>query len=370
MNTHASQHDQHDQPSDTSMRAVVQTRYGGPSTWTVGSIDRPRIGSDEVLVEVRAAAIDRGTWHLMTGTPYLARLAFGIRRPRRAVPGLDLAGVVLDIGRDVTRFGVGDEVFGIGRGSLAEECAAREVKLAPKPTGLSFEHAAAMGVSGLTALQALCDVGRLQAGHRVLVTGASGGVGTFAVQIAVAHGAIVTGVCSPAKADLVASLGAHGVIDRTRCDLATIDERYDLIVDTVGTLPLRHIRRLLTARGTLVIVGNATGGRWLGGLDRQARALLWSPMTRRRMTSFVSREHHRDLERLAELTTQGHLVPSLGGCWSLDEAAEAMRRLDAGLARGKLVVVPRVDQDSGVAPPDRSSARSLIPNASASASTF
>lgn len=195
-----------------------------------------------------------------------------------------------------------------------------------------------MGVSGLTALQAVCDVGRLVPGQRVLITGASGGVGTFAVQIAAGHGGIVTGVCSGAKGQLVTSLGADQVIDHTRCDLAAIDERFDLIIDTVGSLPLRRLRRLLTPRGTLVIVGNATGGRWIAGLDRQLRALLWSPFLRQRLTTFVSREHHRDLERLASLVAEGRLTPNIDSAHRLDEAAAAMRRLDAGLARGKIVI--------------------------------
>lgn len=330
-----------------TMRAIVQSRYGGPDTWAPATIDRPTIGAGEVLVEVHAAAIDRGTWHLMTGTPYIGRPAFGLRRPRRRVPGLDLAGVVVAIGRDVTRFRVGDEVFGIGRGSLAELCAAREDKLAHRPATLSFPQAAAMGVSGLTALQAVCDVGRVETGQRILITGASGGVGSFAVQVAAHHGATVTAVCSGSKADLVASLGAHHIIDHTRTDLTTLADRFDLIIDTVGNLPLRRLHRLLTPRGTLVIVGNATGGNWTAGLHRQLGALIWSPFLRQRLATFVSREHHRDLERLASLADGGRLTPSIDRTYHLDDAADAMRRLDAGLTRGKLVVLTRPSANHG-----------------------
>ncbi|MGY6501683.1 MAG: NAD(P)-dependent alcohol dehydrogenase [Acidimicrobiales bacterium] len=324
----------------TPARAIVQRRYGDTDTCSVGEVDRPTIGDSDVLVEVRAAAIDRGTWHLMTGTPYLARLAFGVRSPRTPVPGLDLAGVVLETGSAVTRFAPGDEVFGIGRGSLATLSAAPEDKLAHKPAALSFAQAAATGVSGLTALQALCDVGRLTAGQHVLIIGASGGVGTFAVQIAAACGARVTGVCSTAKVDLVTSLGADEIVDHTRDDVADTDDRYDLIVDAVGTTPLRRLRRILTPRGTLVVVGNAEGGRWFGGLDRQARALAWSPFVRQRLTALVSKEHHHDLERLAALASDGRLVPCVERTYPLAEAPVAMRHLAAGRARGKLVIEP------------------------------
>ncbi len=329
-----------DPAEGATVPAIVQSRYGDARTWQVGVVGRPTLRASEVLVDVRAGALDRGTWHLMTGTPYIARPAFGIRAPRTAVPGLDLAGVVVEVGRAVTRFAPGDEVFGIGRGSLATLAAAHEDKLAHKPACLTFEQAAATGVSGLTALQGLCDVGRLTAGQHALIIGASGGVGTFAVQIAKAQGASVTGVCSTDKADLVASLGADRVIDHTCDDLTDTKDRYDVILDAVGTTPLRHLRRLLTRHGTLVVTGNADGGRWFGGLDRQLRALVWSPFVTQRLTAFVSRECHGDLERLAALAATGALVPSIERTYPLADAPVAMRRLAAGRARGKLVIVP------------------------------
>ena len=231
------------------MRAIVQTKYGTADTLTVGEIDRPSIEAGEVLVEVRAAALDRGTWHLMAGMPYAMRLVSGLRAPKRVVPGLDVAGVVVAVGSGVTRFGAGDEVFGISKGSFAEYAPAREDKLAHKPTKLTFEQAAAMPVSGLTALQGLCDVGRLEAGQKVLIIGASGGVGTYAVQIAKALGAHVTGVCSTGKVDLVRSIGADNVIDYT----ATTSPAVTSFTTLFSTLAATHrshdseARSLLTA---------------------------------------------------------------------------------------------------------------------------
>lgn len=325
-------------PHDQRVRAIVQSRYGDSDTWRIGTVDRPSITAGEVLVRVRAAGLDRGTWHVMTGTPYAARLALGLRAPRHPVPGLDLAGVVVAVGGAVTRFTPGDEVFGIGRGSLAELSAARADKLTHKPAALTFEQAAAMGISGLTALQGLCDTGRLRPGQHVLILGASGGVGTFAVQIAKARGATVTGVCSTPKLSLVASLGADHVVAYTGDDVTTGDERYDLILDIGGNTPLRRLRRALVPTGTLVIVGGEGGGRWFGGLDRQLRALAWSPFVRQRLTALVSRECHTDLERLAALTADGSVVPAVDRVYPLTEAAAAMNDLTAGRARGKLVV--------------------------------
>ncbi len=319
--------------------AIVQSQYGDADTWQLATIERPKPAAGEVLVDVQAAALDRGTWHLMTGTPYIARLAFGVRRPRNAVPGLDLAGVVVEVGEDVTRFVPGDKVFGIGRGSVASLAVAREDKLVTKPPGLTFVQAAATGVSGLTALQGLCDVGRLQAGQHVLIIGASGGVGSFAVQIAKAQGATVTGVCSTAKVDLVTSLGADQVIDHTRESIADTADQYDLIFDAVGTTSLRGLRRLLTPSGTLVVVGNAKGGNWFGGLERQLGALLWSPFVSQRLTGFISKERHEDLARLAALAVAGKLTPSVERTYPLAEAPAAMAHLASGRSRGKLVIV-------------------------------
>jgi NADPH:quinone reductase-like Zn-dependent oxidoreductase len=251
------------------MRAIVQDTYGTADTWRLTDIDRPEIAEGEVLVQVRAAGLDRGTWHLMTGLPYLGRLALGFRKPKQPVPGIDLAGTVVAVGSSVTRFAVGDEVFGIGRGSYAEYAAAREDKLAGKPTSLTFEQAAGVPVSGLTAIQALRDAGRVVAGQRVLVIGASGGVGTCAVQLAKSFGAEVTGVCSTAKTDLVLALGADHVLDYTRDDFADSAERYDLILDIGGDSSLSQLRRALTREGR-----SSSSAR--KAVDAGSASVLWS----------------------------------------------------------------------------------------------
>ncbi len=322
------------------MRAVLQTKYGNADVLSLGEVDRPTIGAGEVLVQVRAAGLDRGTWHLMAGLPYLVRLVTGLRAPRRAVPGLAVAGVVASVGPDVTRFRQDDEVFGVGKGSFAEYVAAREDKLALKPSNLTFEQAAAIPVSGQTALQGLTDVGRLVAGQKVLIIGASGGVGTFAVQIAKALGAEVTGVCSTAKVDLVRSIGADHVIDYTRDDFAAGGTLYDLILDMGGNSSLRRLRRVLTSHGTLVIAGGEEGGRWFGGIGRQLRALALSPFVGQRLTSFVAKEHVAGLERLKELAEKGQLVPVIERTYPLSDTRDAMRQLAGGHVRGKLVIVP------------------------------
>src|SRR3954468_433459 len=252
----------------TMMRAVVQDRYGTSEVLRVARVPRPGIADDEVLVRVSAAGLDRGTQHLMTGKPYVMRLGVGLRRPRNPVSGRDVAGTVAAVGASVTRFAVGDEVYGIAPGSFAEYAVAREDKLARKPVTLSFAQAAVVPVSAGTALQALVDVGRVQAGQSVLVLGASGGVGTFAVQLAKAFGAQVTGVCSSAKHDLVMSLGADHVIDYSRVDFADGTARYDVILDIGGTPSLGRLRRALRPRGTAVFVGGENAGS-LTGMGRQ-----------------------------------------------------------------------------------------------------
>jgi NADPH:quinone reductase-like Zn-dependent oxidoreductase len=328
------------QVSAQPMRAILQTRYGTADTLSTGEIDRPQIGAADVLVQVRAAGLDRGTWHLMAGLPYALRLAYGLRAPKSPIPGFDVAGVVVAVGPDVTRFEPGDAVFGIGRGSFAEFTAAPEDKLARKPSNLTFEQAAAMPVSGLTALQGLCDAGRLRADQRVLIIGASGGVGTYAVQIAKALGAEVTGVCSTSKVDLVRSIGADHVLDYTREDFAQSAKTYDLILDIGGNASLSRLRRALTPAGTLVIAGGEKGGRWLGGNDRQLRALALSPFVGQRLTTFVCKEHFSGLERLTSLVEDGRLVPVIERTFALSDMPQAMRHLESGQARGKLVITP------------------------------
>lgn len=321
-----------------TMQAIVQHRYGSADVLELAEVERPTVEGAEVLVRVAAAGVDRGVWHLMTGLPYPTRVAFGLRRPRTPVPGMDLAGVVEAVGRDVSRFAEGDVVFGIGTGTYAEWAVAPQDELAVVPRGLDVVAAGALAVSGSAALQAVEDHGRVEAGQHVLVMGASGGVGTYAVQVARALGAEVTGVAGTDKLDLVRRLGAEHVVDHRRADPLDGSQRYDVIVDTGGNRSLRDLRRALTPAGTLVIVGGEGGGRWLGGLDRQARALLRSTVSRQRLTTFVAKEDAAHLERLADLVETGQVTPEIDRRYLLAEAADALRHLEAGRARGKVVI--------------------------------
>ncbi|MGO4385429.1 NAD(P)-dependent alcohol dehydrogenase [Specibacter sp. RAF43] len=325
------------EPGQGLMRAIVQDRYGDVEVLHPTRINRPRILDNEVLVRVHAAGLDRGTWHMMTGRPYLLRLIFGFRKPRNPVAGLDLAGTVEAVGAAVTRFRVGEEVFGFGKGSFADYAAAREDKLARKPAGLSFEQAAVVPVSAVTALQGLRDAGRLQAGQKVLITGASGGVGSYAVQLAKAMGAEVTGVCSTAKAALVRSLGADHVIDYLREDFADGTRHYDLILDLAGNPALSRLRRALTPAGTAVVAGGEHGGQ-VTGMSRQLGAVALSPFVRQRLTMLAATQKAADLERVAELIDAGEVTPCLDLTFPLDRAQEAMRHLVAGKARGKVAI--------------------------------
>ena len=320
----------------TTMRAVVQDRYGSSEVLRIAEVARPAISAHEVLVQVRAAGLDRGTEHLMTGKPYAVRLVIGLRRPRNPVPGRDVAGTVVETGSSVTRFSVGDEVYGIAPGSFAEYAVAREDKLAHKPGGLSFEQAAIVPISAGTALQAL-DVGRVHAGQSVLILGASGGVGTYAVQLAKAIGAEVTGVCSTAKVDLVTSLGADHVVDYTREDFADGSHRYDVILDIGGSPALAQLRRALTPRGTAVFVGGEDSGN-LTGMGRQLRGALLSPFLRQRLVLFSAKERASDLEILNEYVEDRRLVPPLDRSYPLVDAQSALRRLETGEIRGKVAI--------------------------------
>jgi NADPH:quinone reductase-like Zn-dependent oxidoreductase len=320
------------------MRAIVQDRYGSADRLRLSQIDKPVPAAGEVLVQVRAAGVDRGTCHLMRGEPYLVRiLGFGFRGPKNRVPGLDVAGTIVAVGADVTRFQVGDEVFGIARGSFAEYAAAQEDKLVAKPAGLSFEQAAVVAVSGLAAIKGL-HAGRIAAGQKVLIIGASGGVGTYAVQLAKAAGATVTGVASTAKAGLVRSIGADHVIDYTREDFADGHQHYDLILDIGGNSSLSRLRRALTTRGTLVIAGGE-GARWTG-VGRQLRALMLSPLVPQRLTMYVSSTSKRqaDLEALRQQIEAGHLTPVVGKTYALADVPEAIRHLESGRAQGKIAI--------------------------------
>jgi NADPH:quinone reductase-like Zn-dependent oxidoreductase len=320
-----------------TMSAVVQDEYGDDeSVLRTATIDVPAIGQDDVLVRVHAAGIDRGVWHLMAGKPYAARLAFGLRRPRNPVRGREFAGVVVQVGANVTTVRTGDEVFGVGEGTFAEYAVARARKVAPKPAVLTFPQAAAAPVSASTALQAVRDHGRVRPGQRVLVIGASGGVGTFAVQLAKAYGAEVTGVSSGSKVDLVRSLGADHVLDYS-AEQIPADHRFDVVLFLGGTLPLRTLRRALAPTGTLVVVGGEDGGRWLG-MGRQLRAIALSPFVRQRLRTFVQSENAADLVVLAELFDAGTVRPVVDRVYPLAEAPEAVARMLRGQARGKVVV--------------------------------
>ncbi|MEV8373921.1 NAD(P)-dependent alcohol dehydrogenase [Kribbella sp. NPDC056861] len=320
------------------MKAVVRDSYGTADVLRVADVERPTPKSGEVLVQVETAGLDRGAWHLMTGKPYLLRLVFGVRRPKDPVLGRELAGRVVEVGDGVTTFVRGDEVFGIGEGAFAEYAVARADKLVLKPAGLGFTHAAVVGISGLTALQALRDAGRVQAGQKVLITGASGGVGTFAVQLAKAFGAEVTGTASTAKLALVQQLGADHVLDYTHEDFADGTRQYDLIIDLAGNPTLRRLRRALTKTGTAVIAGGEGGGPIAGGTDRQLRARLLSPFVRQRLTSLLSRENAADLAVLRELIEAGQVVPSIDSVVGLTEVPQALVDLESGLVSGKIAV--------------------------------
>lgn len=330
----------HRKPVTKKMRAVVQDRYGSSDTLTLSTVDRPDIASDEVLIEVVGAGVDRGVWHLLTGKPYLIRLmGYGFAKPKVRVPGADVAGRVAVVGDEVTRFQVGDEVFEIAKGAYAEYAAAKEDSLVHKPSDLTFEQGAVVSISGITALQALTDVGQIEPGQSVLVIGASGGVGTYAVQLARALGATVTGVSSAAKADLVRSLGADHTIDYDADTYLDSSTQFDLIIDIGGRNPVTRLRKAVKSDGTLVIVGGEGGGSLTGGIGRQIWAKLLSPFVSQRLTFFISEEHHRHIERLAEYLETGEVVPAVGKKYSLDDAPEAIADLEAGRARGKSVIV-------------------------------
>lgn len=320
-----------------TMTAALRPAYGGTEVLRTGQVARPVPRAREVLVRVRAAGLDRGAWHMMTGRPFALRLVTGLRRPRSPLFGTELAGTVVAVGSAVTRFVVGDEVFGSGSGSFAEYAVAPEDRLAPRPPDLTPERAAVVPVSGATALQALTDQGHLEAGQRVLVVGASGGVGTFAVQVAKALGAEVTAVCSAEKLDLVRALGADHVVDYRVEDFAGGAVRHDLVVDIGGSSSVTRLRRAATPAGTVVIVGGEGGGP-ITGVGRQLRAVTVSPFVRQRLVMFVAKQRASDLARLTDLIHAGKVLPQLDRTLPLDHLAEAMRSLEAGEVRGKLAI--------------------------------
>jgi NADPH:quinone reductase-like Zn-dependent oxidoreductase len=321
------------------MKAIVQDKYGSVDVLRLRDVEIPQPGDDELLIRVHAAGLDPGVWHLMTGLPYLVRLmGFGLRRPKIRIRGMDVAGTVEAAGKNVTQFKQGDSVYGTCDGSFAEYARARAERLAPKPANLSFEQAAAVPISGITALNGLRDVGGLQPEQKVLIIGAAGGVGTYAVQLAKAFGAAVTGVCSTSKAELVRDIGAEEVIDYTREDFTKGARQFDLILDTAGRRPLSHLRRALTPQGTLVIVGGEGGDRWLGGFQRQIFAPLRALFTEQKLMGLVSKERQQDLLTLKDLIEAGKLTPVIDKTYPLSEAPQAIRYLEQGHARGKVVL--------------------------------
>ncbi|TXK40818.1 NAD(P)-dependent alcohol dehydrogenase [Nonomuraea sp. C10] len=322
-----------------TMTAIARDAYCAPAQLQLRDMAVPAVGAGDVLVRVEAAGVDQGVWHVVTGLPYVVRAAgFGLRRPRNPVPGMDVAGRVAAVGADVTRFRPGDEVYGTCDGAYAEYARAHQDKLAPKPASLSFAQAATVPISACAALHGLRDAGRLTAGQRVLITGAGGGVGSYAVQIAKADGAHVTGVCRTAKTGLVRSLGADHVIDHTREDFTTGADRYDLILDTAGNRRLGRLRRVLAPRGALVIVGGPGGGRVLQGADRQIRAMLLSLFVGQRLTGLMSTESAADLETLTGLIDSGALTPALDRTYPLAQTPDALAYLTTGQVAGKIAI--------------------------------
>jgi len=318
------------------MKAIVQDRYGSADVLALREIERPRPGPDEVVVKVHAAGVDFGVWHLMTGSPYAVRLVMGLTRPKNPVRGLELAGVVTDVGAKVTGFAIGDEVFGAGEGSFAEYARASASKLIKKPKNLDFAEAAVVPVSATTALVGV-RAGQIQAGQSVLITGAGGGVGSYAVQLAKNLGAEVTGVCSTSKLDYVRGLGAAHVIDYTREALDAGGRRYDVIIDLAGSRAVSTLRSVLAPRGTLVILGGEGSGQWLG-MRRQVWSKLVGLVTRQKFRSPLGLVNHADLVALGAMLEAGTLRPVVGRRYPLSEAPDAVRALATGHSQGKAVI--------------------------------
>jgi NADPH:quinone reductase-like Zn-dependent oxidoreductase len=320
------------------MKAIVQDKFGSPDVLELREIDKPEVGDDDALVRVHAVSVNPADWYSMAGTPYVARPQMGLRKPKSNRLGVDLAGVVAAVGGNVTRFKPGDEVFGGGTGALAEYVAVPEDAVVLKPANLSFGQAAAVPVAALTALQGLRDKGRLQPGQQVLINGASGGVGTFAVQIAKSFGADVTGVCSTRNVDMVGSLGANQVIDYTQEDFTRSDRRYDLLLDVAGSRSWSACRRVLNPKATLVMVGAPKGNRLMGPLGHIVKVRLASLRASQRVVFFIAKLNNQDLEVLRELLEAGTVTPVVERNYPLSEAADALRYLGEGHAQGKLVI--------------------------------
>jgi NADPH:quinone reductase-like Zn-dependent oxidoreductase len=324
-------------PTTTTMKAIVQEEYGSPDRLELRDVAKPVLDDDGVLVRVRAASLNALDWRVMRGHPYLVRTSEGFRRPENQIRGVDLAGVVEAVGKNVTQFQPADEVYGERGGTLAEYLVGKEERFAPKPTNLTFEQAAAVPCAALTALQGLRDKAQVKPGQKVLVNGAGGGVGTFAVQIAKWLGAEVTAVCGPGKADMVRSIGADRVIDYTREDFTRASERYDVLFDIGGNRSLRRCKRVLTPTGTLVFVGTPSF-RFVAPLLRVVRGTLWSRFSDQKAVAYLTQHSQKDLLVLKELIEAGKVTPVVDRTYPLSEAPEAIRYLEEGHAGGKVVI--------------------------------
>jgi NADPH:quinone reductase-like Zn-dependent oxidoreductase len=323
------------------MKAIVRREYGSPYVLRLEEVEKPAVGDDQVLIRVRAASVNAYDWHVLRGLPYLVRMEAGLRKPRTSTTGVDLAGEVEAVGKDVTEFQPGNAVVGERDGAFSEYVSGRAVNFAPKPAGLTFEQAAAIPMAGFTALQAIRDRGQLRAGQKVLINGAAGGDGTFAVQIAKAFGADVSAVCSTRNVEMVRSIGADHVIDYTREDFTRGRQRYDVILDIAASRPLRACRRVLAQDGTLVVVGAAVGfadGRWIGPMIRPIAAIILSRFGEQRLLPFLAHRSKDDLIALTELTEAGKATPVIDRAYALAETADAIRYVEAGHARGKVVI--------------------------------
>jgi NADPH:quinone reductase-like Zn-dependent oxidoreductase len=320
------------------MKAIVYRTYGSPDVLRCEEIEQPTPKDDEALIKVRAASVNPYDWHGMRGQPYFFRLMIGLRKPKNMRAGVDVAGEVEAVGRNVTGLKPGDEVFGACRGAFAEYACAAESALVTKPENVTFEQAACVPIAALTALQALRDRGRVRAGQAVLINGAAGGVGTFAVQIAKSFGAEVTGVCSTRNVDMVRSIGADRVIDYTREDFTASGERYDVIVDCISNHSLSALRRVLHPQGIYVMVGASKGGRWIGPLPRLLEALVLSRFVSQSLGMVMARNRQEDLATLRQLLEAGKVTPVIDRRYSLSEVPEALRYLGVGHARGKVVI--------------------------------
>jgi NADPH:quinone reductase-like Zn-dependent oxidoreductase len=320
------------------MNAIVQDTYGAPNdVLELTETDKPLIGDDDVLVRVHAAGVHIGDWLVGSGLPYMVRLGYGLTKPKHSIPGMEFAGTVEAVGNRVAQFHTGDEVFGWGTGAFAEYVSIEQGALVLKPTNATFTEAAAVPISGFTALQAVRDIGEVKPGDNVLVIGASGGVGTYAVQIAKAYGADVTGVCSTRNVDMVRSIGADHVIDYTNEDFTTAGKRYDVILDTAGNRSLSSLRHVLSPTGTLVIVGGS-GGPWLMGVGRSLRAAVTSPFVNQNLRMFLSSTNGEDLATLRDLIESGKVSPVIDGTYPLSDTAAALTHVGGRHTRGKTVI--------------------------------